>query len=288
MTQEEFRDDFVAFILTHGRADNLITYKTLRGYGYTGRIVLVLDDEDEQLQKYFAIYGKENCYVFNKQKYVAMTDTVISGNHKVPTYARNACFDIAKELGYTYFVELDDDYLEFSWKFDAQGRYRQRHIRDLNFVLRRMLEYYISCPFTSLAMSQQGDFIGGGESGFTKNIGAKRKAMNSFICSIDRRFDFAGYINDDVCTYTWLSTQGKIFLTLAQVTINQKDTQQNPGGVTELYKEDGTYKKSFSTIVGCPSAVKIAMMGWKEKRIHHNISWKNVTPMIINEKYKKL
>ena len=40
--------DFVAFILTHGRADNVITYNTLRNHGYTGRIVLIIDDEDTQ------------------------------------------------------------------------------------------------------------------------------------------------------------------------------------------------------------------------------------------------
>ena len=56
MTQEEFRRDFVAFILTHGRADNVITYKAVRKAGYTGRIVLVLDNEDEQLDRYFSLY----------------------------------------------------------------------------------------------------------------------------------------------------------------------------------------------------------------------------------------
>ena len=25
-------------------------------------------------------------------------------------YARNACFDLAKDLGITYFIQLDDDY----------------------------------------------------------------------------------------------------------------------------------------------------------------------------------
>lgn len=288
MTQDEFRENFVAFILTHGRADNVMTYKTARKAGYTGRIVLVLDDEDEQLEQYFAIYGRENCYVFNKQRYVAITDTLIKGNHHVPTYARNATFDIAEELGYKYFIMLDDDYYEFSWKFDERGRFKQRHILDLNFVWRRMLEYFLSCPFTTLAMAQCGDFIGGGQNPMGRQIGTKRKAMNSFFCSVDRRFYFTGYINDDVCTYTWLSTQGKIFLTLAQVVLNQEETQKNTGGVTELYRSEGTWKKSFSTIVGCPSAVKISLMGDKEMRIHHNISWKNVTPMIINEKYKKL
>ena len=36
------RDDFAAFILTHGRADNVITYNTLRKQGYTGKIILLI------------------------------------------------------------------------------------------------------------------------------------------------------------------------------------------------------------------------------------------------------
>lgn len=287
MTQNEFRGNFVAFILTHGRADNVTTYKTARKAGYTGRIVLVLDDEDEQLEQYFAIYGKENCYVFNKQKYVESTDNIMKGSRGVIVYARNACFDIAEELGYKYFIELDDDYYEFSWKFDERGRFKQRHILNLNFVWRRMLEYFLSCPFVTLAMAQCGDFVGGKENQLARTIGTKRKAMNSFICSTDRRFQFIGRINEDVNTYTMLSTQGKIFLTLAQVVLNQEMTQTNKGGMSEAYWDEGTFQKSFSSVVVCPSAVKMGMMGNINRRLHHSVQWKCVTPMIISEKWKK-
>lgn len=44
------RSDFVAFILTHGSADSVITDKTLRKCGYTGPIVYVIDNEDKALQ----------------------------------------------------------------------------------------------------------------------------------------------------------------------------------------------------------------------------------------------
>ena len=41
------RDDFAAFILTHGRPDDILTTKTLRQYAhYTGKIYYVVDDED--------------------------------------------------------------------------------------------------------------------------------------------------------------------------------------------------------------------------------------------------
>ena len=54
------------FILTHGRAGRVITYKTLRNSGYTGPIFLVLDTGDEQISQYEAEFGAENCIVFSK------------------------------------------------------------------------------------------------------------------------------------------------------------------------------------------------------------------------------
>lgn len=53
------RDDFCVFILTHGRPDRVYTYKTLRKRGYTGKIYIVIDDEDETENEYRAIYGDE-------------------------------------------------------------------------------------------------------------------------------------------------------------------------------------------------------------------------------------
>lgn len=288
MTQEEFRRDFVAFILTHGRADNVITYKAVRKAGYTGRIVLVLDNEDEQLDRYFSLYGKENCYVFDKAKYIASSDSICKGDHRAILYARNSCFDIAEELGYKYFIELDDDYSQFSYTFDNLGRVKQRSIKDINFVWRRMLEYFVSCPkVTCISMAQRGDFVGGQQNRMLSCIGTKRKAMNTLICSTERRFEFKGRYNDDVNTYTRLSQQGKIFLTIIQVAINQEQSQTLSGGMTEVYKHDGTYQKSFSSVVVCPSAVKLDMMGYVEKRLHHNVDWLRVAPKIINAKYKK-
>ena len=50
-------DDFCVFILTHGRPDNVITYQTLMKGQYTGKIFIVIDDEDETADQYIAKYG---------------------------------------------------------------------------------------------------------------------------------------------------------------------------------------------------------------------------------------
>jgi len=111
--------------------------------------------------------------------------------------------------------------------------------------------------------------------------------MNSFLCSTDRPFSFVGSINEDVNTYTTLANRGDLFLTIPVFAINQKDSQKQKNGMSDIYKLQGTYIKSFTTILMQPSNVKISMMNANHKRIHHSIKWINTTPMIINQKYKK-
>ena len=81
---------FVVFILTHGRASNVKTLRTLKKAGYTGKVVLVIDDEDEMEEDYKRIYGKNNVYVFNKAEAMKQCDTMDNfEKHNIVLYARN-------------------------------------------------------------------------------------------------------------------------------------------------------------------------------------------------------
>ncbi len=79
----------------------------------------------------------------------------------------------------------------------------------------------------------------------------------------------------------------KLFITVPYVSITQKATQQNKGGLTEFYLETGTYYKSFYTVMINPSAVKVALMGRTNQRLHHNIDWDKAVPVIIREEWRK-
>ena len=97
-------------------------------------------------------------------------------------------------------------------------------------------------------MAQGGDFIGG-----KKNQNAKpklmRKAMNTFICSIDRPFKFVGRLNEDVTTYVKLGSIGILFVTITNLMVNQQVHQSKKGGLTGVYKDNGTYVKSFFSVL---------------------------------------
>lgn len=285
--------DFVAFILSHGRADRVITYKKLRDCGYTGRIVIVIDNEDDSAPKYFDKFGADNVVMFDKSAVAETFDEGMPGDRRTIVYARNACFDIARQLGYRYFIELDDDYVAFNWRFDHRLRYitKDSAIHNLDVVFDIMLDFYCSVPIKSIAMAQGGDFIGGSEGTLDKKLCTRRKAMNSFICDTERQFTFLGRINEDVNTYTRNTSTGDIFMQIHSVYLNQKQTQSNGGGMTDVYLDSGTYLKSFFSIMYMPSSVKIWLMGnahsANAKRLHHRVEWNNTAPKIISARYKK-
>jgi len=279
--------DFAVFILTHGRPDNVITYKTLLKAGYTGKIYIIIDNEDETANKYYENFG-DKVIMFDKK---AISDTFDEGDNfedrRTIVYARNACFGIAEKLDITYFIQLDDDYTKFDFRINENKQIPEDHwiIKSrLDYIFNLYLEYYKSINAKSIAFAQGGDFI----SGHNIDYKIKRKCMNSFFCSTDRPFNFIGRINEDVNTYTFCGSLGNLFFTIPCVKLDQKQTQSNSGGMTDLYLDSGTYIKSFYTIMYQPSSVKIRLMGTSHKRLHHSISWKNTVPVILDETYKKI
>lgn len=280
------RNDFAVFILSHGRADNVITVKSLRESGYTGDIYIIIDDQDSQEGEYRRLYG-DKVVQFCKEDEAARSD-VMDGDDdmRIVLYARNVCHDIAKRLGLTYFLELDDDYVSFEYRFQQGKKLSHTKIRNFDAVCDQMIDFLETSGALTVAFAQGGDFIGGVGSHVYKQKLA-RKAMNSFFCKTDRPFKFLGRINEDVNAYTLLGSQGGIFFTVAKIMLNQLPTQANEHGLTDVYLKYGTYVKSFYSVMCMPSAVKIALMGTSHKRMHHMVMWDKCVPQIISERWRK-
>ncbi len=278
---------FCAFILTHGRPDNVVTFKTLQRCGYTGRLYLVVDDEDKAVDRYRQNFGVERVIMFNKK---AEADACDEGNNfderRTITMARNACFGIAERLGITHFIELDDDYTDFRYKLEETGN-GLAIVKDLDRVFYKFLRFYVASGAASVAFAQNGDFIGGLDNGKGLYRFSKRKCMNTFFCSTKRPFRFVGAMNEDVNTYTTLGSRGTIFLTVPAAAINQKATQSQSGGITAMYQRFGTYCKAFTTVMMMPCAVRVSMMQSKTPRIHHSIDWGRTVPCIVPERYRR-
>jgi hypothetical protein len=280
-------NDFAVFILSYGRAGNVSTYKSLRKQGYTGKIFLICSTDDKMIDLYKQEYGDE-VIVFDKSNQKGKFDIGDNfNNDHVAVFARNENFEIAKKLNIKYFLQLDDDYANFRFKFNDQIEYGDWFIKDLDKVFELVLNYYKSIPALSIAFAQGGDFIGGELGSGAESIHIKRKIMNTFFCSTDRPFKFVGRGNADVNTYVTNGNKGNLVFQTNQLAIQQQQTQLNEGGLTEFYLNGGTYVKSFYTLMFAPSCVKISVIGPVEKRIHHSVKWNNCCAKIIQEQYKK-
>jgi hypothetical protein len=281
--------NIAVFILSHGRPDNVLTYKTLRNFGYTGKIFIIVDDEDKTLSQYQAKY-KDEVIVFSKKDYEQKFDIMdnFDGN-KVIVYARNACYDIARELGLDYFFEYEDDYTSFLYRYIRNDVLQSKPAKKLDDILEAMTACLDNTGAATIAFAQGGDFIGGAGS-FTQG-NYKRKAMNSFVFKVseNKKDDvlFVGRMNDDVNTYLTQGKVGKLFFQISAINLTQLATQSNAGGNTEAYKSFGTYVKSFYSVMAEPSCCKINLMGTTHRRLHHKINWTYAVPKILDEQYRK-
>lgn len=281
-------EDFGVLILTNNRPEKIYTYDTLIRSGYTGKIFIVIDDLDPSKEKYLSKFGS-SCIVFNKKEAGKITDSGDNfGTLRGVVYARNASFEVARRVGLKYFIQLDDDYRHFQFRFNDKLDYGPKVLKDLDKVFASLLKFFIASKATSVAIAQGGDFIGGEGSPMAERIKLKRKCMNSFICCVDRPFKFMGRINEDVNAYTGPASRGLLFFTTNQVSLEQIQTQTNSGGLTEIYLDLGTYVKSFYSVIFYPSSIKVKVLRDRDnQRLHHSVSWRNTVPVILRENVKK-
>jgi hypothetical protein len=262
--------------------------KLLEKVGYTGRVYLVIDNEDKTGDEYRKVYGEDRVICFDKRKAAEWVDDMNNFNDlRAVVYARNVCFQVAKDLGCKYFMQLDDDYNSFSYRYRSDFSYVHTQInKTFEEMLDVLINFLEKTPALSVAISQGGDHIGGQ----AKTLSLKRKAMNTFVCSVERPFEFKGGTNEDVNAYVTESRKGNIFFTVMQAMVNQVQTQSSSGGLTERYLDEGTYVKSFYSVMIEPSCVRVGELvdhNSPHPRIHHDINWENTAVRIIHEKHKK-
>lgn len=283
------RDNFAIFILSHGRPDEVFTVKTLQKVGYTGKYYFIIDNEDDTVDGYRKLFGEDRVIVFDKAAVAKKFDVYDNfDGRNVVVYARNVCFDIARELKLDYFAEFEDDYLDFRYRVPEGQVLRSINIEDFDAVCEAMLDFLDSTGVRTIAFAQNGEMAGGVNSNVWKTQ-VKRKAMNTFYFKVGKPEDdfyFLGRFNDDVNAYTVLGQRGEIFLQTPIVNLGQVITQSRKGGNTEAYKAYGTYVKSFYSILACPHSVKIAMVGESHPRLHHTINLKTCVPKIISDRFR--
>jgi len=213
-------------------------------------------------------------------------------------FGRNNARRIAHELGYTHVVLLDDDYSSLrAWstdrRHDSYMRWAESGEPVLESIIQDMAEIVDTTPVNLMCLAQGGDWIGGG-AGISNRW--KRKSMNFFVERTDRwaHHQEIGLANDDVSLYTMgARDRGIIALTSMLAGVIQGQTQSNSGGMTELYLDIGTVRKSLYSIVQTPSAVTLNVLASPNKhpktgnvskgnpRIHHRVNYDRCAPKLV-------
>jgi len=277
---------FAVFILSHGRAKTITTYDVMRKYGYTGDMYVVIDNEDEQENEYRKRFGKD-IIQFDKREYVLKTDLGdLDDDRRIGVLARNFIQDKAQDMGYQYHLQLDDDIHDFVARVIINNKLVCKKIYDLDTVFESILYYMDNTPFTALSFGIPPYYSGGLNNGSWKKQMIP-KTMTTFIMRANDKRYFHMRMNDDITTSILGNIRGKMYYTFLPIMIDLDATQVQAGGMTEIYQDNGTYRKSFYTVMCAPSCTKISSMGVNDFRVHHEINWNNCTPKIINQKWKK-
>lgn len=279
------------FILTHRRPTRQTTLNYLRRLDTRQPIYLVVDDADPTLDDYRRRY--DNVLVFSKSDYAG--DTLLpNGGHKGSVvYARRAAYDLAEQIGVTHFVMMDDDYGDFEFLFSRSLSHCRRFTLKrgegdrLDAIFAAHWRFYDRAPIALLALLQAGDLVGGKRNPLARAPLLARKAMNVFFASVARRVWFRGEMNEDVNTYLWLGASGQLVFSTNLLLVNQKDTQSQPGGATDMYLKLGNYVKSYTSVLVAPAAVKVSPLRTSYGRLHHKINWRHAVPRIVSESWRK-
>lgn len=231
------RDDFAIFILTNGRADDQKTLNMLKDTGYTEKWFLIIDDLDEQLNKYKEKYG-EHIIIFDKNAAWEITDTFHNEKMlKAVVFPRNVVFQAAKERGIKYFAMCDDDISRLNYKHIKGDKLITKKITSrADNILESYVKYTEKAKITVLGMCEDGVFIGGAnqiaKNGYTPSIG------KFIFFRTEDEVKYRGlYYEDNIATYD-IPLRGKISFSPTIIsTVSQVDTRKTVGGCMRYMKK---------------------------------------------------
>ena len=289
---------YAAFIFSHGRANRVATYDALIKGGYTGKIYVVIDDEDDDADEYFDRFGVDQIMVFSKDDPLARYDFgMVNPPRGAIGYAKTWLDHTVAGLGLTHYIMCDDDIQSFAFKFFINGHSREMRAHCLDAIFEAMFGFLDTSGAIAVCPSQGGDYIGGAQRNDTggKSVGAvKRRCVNVFFCRVGKPIQWAGIFNEDISAYTLMGQRGELFFTINHLMMHQLPTMVMSGGMTDSYQRYGLYVKVFFVVMHCPSCVKVsAIQGTSSSlstgrvRFHHRVAWKNCVPMILSERYRK-
>lgn len=276
------RSDFAVLILTHGRAHDQVTFNELEKRGYTGKVYLVIDDLDEQREEYERLYG-DSVIVFDKREYARRIDTMTTEDElRSVVFARNAAYDIADDLGLSYFAMFDDDLNQFTFRYVKGGKLVSAPVTDFDALFDAMLEFVETTGVASLCIATSGALIGDMNGVYSK--GLRWNFNQACVLRASDRLKFVGLLNEDLNATLLGANVGQMTLEVMGIVKNAPLRGTNDGGLHELYIDNEQYIRDFYSLIVHPSGLKITI---GDQRAPLRKASALCYPKIISDRYRK-
>jgi hypothetical protein len=265
-------------IISHKRPE-CITVSAIKNAGYTGDWFIVADDMDNT--QYEELY-KGHVIRFSKSEYAKKTDTADNFNKMTtPVYARNACFDIAKDKGYDCFGLFDDDLENFIYRYLENGMLKGIKVTNFTEIFNAYCQYVFDSKFACGGFVSSGRLIGGGNNLLVKNCFYYNPTNAYIINTHVEQSMFIGTLWED-SIYCYLNNmRGKIAAAFMPICISMVSPgSMKDGGNVELYRSSSAFIAESYGNMCIPSFFKWTS-GCKGHRFSSDI------PRIISGKWKK-
>ena len=249
-------DKFAIFILSKGRPNDQITYKMLRDSGYTGDIRILCDNMDDTIDEYRKKFGDE-VLMFDKVEWSAKSDRITNEDaYNVLLPARNAATEIAKDLGYTHYMQMDDDISRLAHRFvDDEGMLRTVDVTDLDGVLKAMLEFLKIEPVVGLTFGWHTFYQYGKEGRFKE--GLIHDAYTTYMMSVSNPVKFRGNLTEDFIGLMDNLRVGRLLYAVLDIMYLTPEQGSNEGGLQDVYESNGQWMVVIYALIANPGNVKI-------------------------------
>jgi len=232
----------IVYIKTHGRPDKQLTYNTLREAGYTGDIVLVIDNEDKCGVGYLEFVKHDDklwLHIFDKQKLV---DEVDSGTNipkrDVNLYAWVACERFAKQDGNDFFIMADDDITRFRYRYLEDGHLKSIPItQNLNRVFEHIQDY-MECSNIAAASTGIPQMYFSKE--LDENLWKYRVAYQFVFRNPKFDMNWVSEYEEDIISSINMSKDGKYVTCLPMIQHDAVALGKSDGGMKSMYDENNS------------------------------------------------
>lgn len=275
---------YAVFIISHNRADRVETWNTLREARYSGKLYVMIDNEDKSKVKYVNRFGIDTI-VFDKSVAVEDVDTLETSDSKSsPVFARNVVETTALELGLDAYIIMDDDIKNLRYRWVEDNKVRSLSItQNLDKVFDLYLDFMVKSDMSATSFANVMLYIGG-VNGIDSRISNNREMYQIHMRNMKYPVEWKSLVNNDTITELLCARQGYFLWSLPFVIQDSPKMNTLPGGMKKVYDSISDFKRAFFATVALPSVCTPVVV--KNKWVIGR-NKKAAYPKVISSRYKK-